>query len=150
MENCKNVTKGGVIMKYFVSFLLLILLTSCSNNEESGGDKVETKEITLQVIDNQDDDQRYLINIMTNGKQTKDSAVLPKSILVITNDKKEVKGTFYLNTKYTLKVSKTDSKTMKEFHNKKKGGQVGTEQLITTVDFSPTKDTSTFEINVKE
>jgi hypothetical protein len=141
-------TKGGVTIKYFVSFLLLILLTSCSSDGEPGGKaKLDTKEVTIHIMDNRDDDQRYLVSISTNGKQSKTSAVMPSSVLLVTNNKK-VTDQFKLDTKYTIHVSTTDAKNTRDFLNKKKSGHIVNGTLLKNIEFFPTKDKDTLEIKL--
>ncbi|MGG3642020.1 hypothetical protein ABES38_11690 [Bacillus gobiensis] len=136
-------------IKKFIIIFLLTLLVSCSGHSGSNGKEDEfVKKITIKIIDDQSKEQRYLLNVMTNGKQVEDAAQLPENSFIITNEKKEAKKQFHLNTKYTIKVSKTNARTIKELSYNKQNGNA--EPLLTTVEFTPTNDNDILEIKVKD
>ncbi|MDN4071947.1 hypothetical protein [Fictibacillus terranigra] len=134
------------MLKYLKSILLIILLASCSSPGEK--DHLRSKEITLQIVNTQEKNQHYLLTVTTDGTETDQSAVLPKSLFVITNENKEARVKLNLNSKYTIKAAKTPVTNIDEFQNKKKRGQKVAGPLLASVDFTPTKDSDTLKIKI--
>jgi hypothetical protein len=133
----------------------LFLLISCSSVNQSGNNKEKRAVkgqivITIKIVGNLSDEHRYLLSLTTNGKQKKETAQFPESRLIITNDKKIAHVKFHTNSKYVIKVSKTEAKNIKEFFQGKKNGKLEDYQTLATVDFTPTQDSDNLDINVQD
>jgi hypothetical protein len=117
-------------------------------------EQIHTKNTTIKIIDGLDNEQRYYVEIMTNGKQTKDYAVLPKVMFMVTNHKKEVKLDVSLDVEYTIKVSKTNVQSAQEIiyrkqeTKKRRGGQPTEGGVLAQIEFTPTNETYILEIKV--
>ena len=74
---------------------------------------MKSKQITIQIEDNQINEQYYSIQIMTNGKETKKIAVFPQVKSLITDNKKQVKVEVVEDVPYTIRVFKTNEKSLK-------------------------------------
>ncbi|MBM7693717.1 uncharacterized protein YcfL [Peribacillus deserti] len=135
--------------KLYLLVITSVLLVSCSSGKESRiNEKTDgVKEITIKIHDYNKNEQHYLLNIMTNGKQQKDVAQFPENRLIITNERKEAKVKFHLNTNYTINVSKTNAKTIKEFYSNKKSEQA-LEIVSKKIDFKPDLQDKELSINI--
>ncbi|WP_028402343.1 hypothetical protein [Ectobacillus panaciterrae] len=140
----------------FVVSVFIFTCVGCSNSSDktiktnAASIDTQSKNITIKIIDAQNDEQHYLVQIMTNGKQTKDMAVLPESKFVITDDKKEAKTEFYVGVTYTIRVSKTTVKSTEEYFKKPKTGHQTPEEEKPLVqeEFIPSAESNTLEIKV--
>lgn len=140
-------------MRYILYIVVIVLLVSgCSNSTGNivKDGEFKSKNITIQIDDNHITEQHYLIDIMTNGKETKNIAVFPQLKYVITNNKKQVKVEVVEDVPYIIKVHKTNAKSVKELFNKPKivesSSQV--EEPLAEVKFTPSTDLNNLKIKV--
>ncbi len=130
----------------------MLLVSGCSN---STGDIVKnkgmkSKQITIQIEDNQINEQYYSIQIMTNGKETKKVAVLPKVKYLIIDNKKQVKVEVVEDVPYTIRVYKSNAKSVKELSNKTKIVESSSQidEPLAEIKFIPTTDLNNLKIKV--
>lgn len=134
-------------------FLLSMILIACGKD-----DPVETSEkvkFTIQLEDSANSDQSYLIRILSDGKQTDKVAITPQDMSLISGDQRKVTANLYINVPYTIKIYKTDKKSMDEYFSKPKSGSTDTteqqeDQPLATKMITPTRDTNTITISIPE
>ncbi|WP_146551374.1 hypothetical protein [Rummeliibacillus sp. SL167] len=133
-----------------IGFILSITLMACGRSDTV--DTLKKMEVTIQIEDATNAEQRYLIHIMTDGKETDKTTVLPQNMSLITNDKKEITTSLYTNIPYTIRVYKTDKKSMDEYFSKPKSGSSETEpqkdNLLASKTITPTQDTKIIKITL--
>lgn len=130
---------------------LCISLIACNKIEKV--DTVKQIDITIRIKDSIDHKQRYLLHIVTDGKQVNHTAILPQDMSLITNENKEAAVRLYTNVQYTIKVYKTDKKSINEFYNKPKKSPPkfnnDNGNLLITKKIKPTIKQTTHEIILK-
>lgn len=111
---------------------------------------MKSKQITIQIEDNQINEQYYSIQIMTNGKETKKVAVLPKVKYLIIDNKKQVKVEVVEDVPYTIRVYKSNAKSVKELSNKTKIVESSSQidEPLAEIKFIPTTDLNNLKIKV--
>ncbi|SMQ80645.1 hypothetical protein SAMN05444673_3962 [Bacillus sp. OV166] len=111
--------------------------------EKDGG--MERKNITIQVIDEQDNKQHFLLQVMTDGKDTKNIPVLPQTSTMIIDDNEKTKIGVNLTVPYTIRAFKTNLKSTQELKNQSIKSNTN---LLGEVEFTPTDATHIIKINV--
>ena len=74
-------------IKWFLCFLLSMILIACGKD-----DPVETSEkvkFTIELKDSTNNEQSYLIRILSDGKQTDKVAITPQDMSLISGDQKK-------------------------------------------------------------
>ncbi|RIJ67068.1 hypothetical protein [Rummeliibacillus sp. POC4] len=133
--------------------LLSMILIACGKD-----DAMETSEkvkFTIELKDSTNNEQSYLIRILSDGKQTDKVAITPQDMSLISGDQKKVTANLYINVPYTIKIYKTDKKSMDEYFSKPKSGSTDTteqqeEHPIATKTITPTRNTNTITISIPE
>lgn len=132
--------------------VIVLLVSGCSNSTVNivKDGEFKSKNITIQIDDNQITEQHYLIDVMTYGKKTKNLAVFPQLKYVITNNKKQVKVEVVEDVPYIIKVYKTNAESVKELFNKPKivesSSQI--EEPLTEIKLTPSTDSNNLKIKV--
>lgn len=128
-----------------------MLLVACHKIEKE--DTLKKIDITIRIKDSINHKQRYLLHIVTDGKQVNHTAILPQDMSLITNENKEAEVRLYTNVQYTIKVYETDKTSLDEFSNKPKSSSSNTNNdtgnLQTTKKIKPTTKQTTYEIILK-
>ncbi|WP_397538518.1 hypothetical protein [Rummeliibacillus pycnus] len=125
-------------MRNIVAIIMFLLLVNgCSNPKEKELD-IKSKNITIQIVDHQNNEQRYSLKITTNGKAFKDKAVLPIEKKLITNKQKQAQVNLNVGVLYTITVHKTNARSIQELYNKTKAVQLVVEEApSTTLELTP-------------
>ena len=140
------------MMRLLGILLLSLVIVACGKAD----DRVNTLnkiKVTIKIEDHVDYEQNYLISISTKGKHTKELAILPKNISFITDRKKGKNVNLYTDVPYTLRVYKTDFKSMDEYFQKPKTGGLKNDEIsednpLYKETFIPTNNTKTITILV--
>lgn len=128
-----------------------MLVNGCSKtngiNEEI---EISSKNITIHINDNQNNDQHYSLGITTDGKHTENIAVLPQAMFLKTDSKKQVKVKMIQGVSYTIKVYKTNAQSTQKINNKSKTVELLSQrdEPLAEVKFTPASDSNKFKIKV--
>lgn len=111
------------------------------------------QKITIQLVDEQKNNEKYLIQLHTNGKETNDIAILPSNTFYLTDANKLAIIQVNINVPYLLKVYRTSAKSMEELYKNKSKTliteEVVPEQPVAELQFTPTAHTKKIEIKIK-
>lgn len=137
--------------KILALVIVLLLLNGCSNfNSIEKDEEPKSKNITIQIVDNQENEQHYSVQVMTNGKETEKIAVYPQVRTVVTDRKKQINIKVTEGILYTVRVFKTDVKLTKKQYIKPKSGESFSQKVepLVEVNFTPSKNTKKYKIRV--
>lgn len=139
-------------MRKILGFVIVLLLVSgCSIfNSIEKGNGIKSKNITIQIVDNQKNEQHYSVQILTNGKETEKIAVYPQERTLITESKKQVNIKVTEGVIYTVRVFKTDVKSTQDLYNQPKTGEAFSQKIepLAEVNFTPSNSTTKYKIRV--
>lgn len=139
-------------LRYILILVVFLLLVSgCSNSNSIVKERgMKSKNITIQIDDNQNNEQHYSIQIMTNGKETKKIAVFPQVESLITDSKKQVKVEVVEGVSYTIQVFKTNVQSVQEQYNKPKTVESLSQKVepLAVVKYTPSTDSYKLKIKV--
>ncbi|ENQ3106137.1 hypothetical protein ACEOWJ_002139 [Bacillus cereus] len=120
-------------MKKYICICMsaFLCLSGCSFFNKSSPEKIsnkdsqyidseyKNKEIIIKIKSKSNIHSLYTIQLSTNGITTGNTAIFPTNMIVVTNEKGEVKVEVITNLKYLIRVYKTDRKTPEELQKSK-------------------------------
>lgn len=108
------------------------------------------KNINIQIDGIENTGQRYILQIITRGTENQDISTLPQNKFVLSEPNKDTVLKMALHTQYTIRVFKTDAKSieeiMKEPKNTTAKGPI--KEMVKEMNFTPTKNADTLTIDI--